>query len=159
MAKPKLLLVDDNSDVRRLFAIGLNQHGFEVKLAAGKTASQEIVEEKDVLTNVSLSNSDDQTMRFFFSQPVVSEAVKNALTARMAGVMRLMSTFKREMHRMEMELATYLKMRQTQSLGTLTRQSQEEIRIPGGRNDQSNLGDWYFSNRRNQYVAFLPRVV
>ncbi|HET7434690.1 MAG TPA: response regulator [Thermoanaerobaculia bacterium] len=34
MAKPKILLVEDNADVRRLYAIGLNQRGFEVKLAA-----------------------------------------------------------------------------------------------------------------------------
>ena len=33
-AKTKVLLVDDNADVRRLYAIGLNQRGFEVKLAA-----------------------------------------------------------------------------------------------------------------------------
>ena len=33
-ARPKVLLVDDNADVRRLYAIGLNQRGFEVKLAA-----------------------------------------------------------------------------------------------------------------------------
>jgi len=33
-AKPKVLLVDDNADVRRLYAIGLNQRGYEVKLAA-----------------------------------------------------------------------------------------------------------------------------
>lgn len=32
--RPKVLLVDDNADVRRLYAIGLNQRGFEVKLAA-----------------------------------------------------------------------------------------------------------------------------
>ncbi|HEV7765703.1 MAG TPA: response regulator [Thermoanaerobaculia bacterium] len=29
-----MLLVEDNADVRRLYAIGLNQRGFEVKLAA-----------------------------------------------------------------------------------------------------------------------------
>jgi CheY-like chemotaxis protein len=32
--RPKILIVEDNSDVRRLYAIGLNQRGFEVKLAA-----------------------------------------------------------------------------------------------------------------------------
>lgn len=32
--KPKILLVEDNADVRRLYAIGLNQRGYEVKLAA-----------------------------------------------------------------------------------------------------------------------------
>ena len=34
MARPKILIVEDNADVRRLYAIGLNQRGFEVKLAA-----------------------------------------------------------------------------------------------------------------------------
>jgi CheY-like chemotaxis protein len=34
VGKPKVLIVDDDSDVRRLYAIGLNQRGFEVKLAA-----------------------------------------------------------------------------------------------------------------------------
>jgi hypothetical protein len=53
---------------------------FEVKLAAGQTASQEVVEERDVGTVVTLTNSDDNTMRFFLSQPIVSEAVKKALT-------------------------------------------------------------------------------
>lgn len=33
-SKPKVLLVEDNADIRRLYAIGLNQRGFEVKLAA-----------------------------------------------------------------------------------------------------------------------------
>ena len=32
--KPKVLLVEDNADVRRLYAIGLNQRGYEVKLAS-----------------------------------------------------------------------------------------------------------------------------
>jgi len=32
--RPKILLVEDNADVRRLYAIGLNQRGYEVKLAA-----------------------------------------------------------------------------------------------------------------------------
>ena len=52
---------------------------FEVKLPAGQTASREIIEEKDVNTTVSLTNSDDQTMRYFISQPVVSDKVKQAL--------------------------------------------------------------------------------
>jgi CheY-like chemotaxis protein len=34
VSRPKILIVDDDSDVRRLYAIGLNQRGFEVKLAA-----------------------------------------------------------------------------------------------------------------------------
>jgi len=46
-AKAKILIVDDNSDVRRLYAIGLNQRGFEVKLAAnGAEAVERIAREK-----------------------------------------------------------------------------------------------------------------
>jgi len=45
--KPKVLIVEDDSDVRRLYAIGLNQHGFEVKLAAnGAEAVERIPAEK-----------------------------------------------------------------------------------------------------------------
>ena len=45
--RPKILIVDDNSDVRRLYAIGLNQRGFEVKLASnGAEAVERIAREK-----------------------------------------------------------------------------------------------------------------
>lgn len=43
MAKPKILIVEDNADVRRLYAIGLNQRGFEVKLAANGAEAVERV--------------------------------------------------------------------------------------------------------------------
>lgn len=47
MARPKILIVEDDSDVRRLYAIGLNQHGFEVKLAAnGADAMERIARER-----------------------------------------------------------------------------------------------------------------
>jgi len=46
-ARPKVLIVDDNSDVRRLYAIGLNQRGYEVKLAAnGAEAVDRIASER-----------------------------------------------------------------------------------------------------------------
>ena len=45
--RAKVLIVEDNSDVRRLYAIGLNQRGFEVKLAAnGAEAVERINAEK-----------------------------------------------------------------------------------------------------------------
>ena len=49
--KAKVLIVEDNSDVRRLYAIGLNQRGFEVKLAAnGAEAVERIdIERPDVI--------------------------------------------------------------------------------------------------------------
>jgi CheY-like chemotaxis protein len=49
--RAKVLIVEDNSDVRRLYAIGLNQRGFEVKLASnGAEAVERIkVEKPDVV--------------------------------------------------------------------------------------------------------------
>lgn len=45
--KTKVLLVEDNADVRRLYAIGLNQRGFEVKLAAnGAEAVERVASER-----------------------------------------------------------------------------------------------------------------
>ena len=45
--RTKVLIVDDNSDVRRLYAIGLNQRGFEVKLAAnGAEAVERVASER-----------------------------------------------------------------------------------------------------------------
>jgi DNA-binding response OmpR family regulator len=47
VAKAKVLIVEDNSDVRRLYAIGLNLRGFEVKLASnGAEAVERIAHEK-----------------------------------------------------------------------------------------------------------------
>jgi hypothetical protein len=52
---------------------------FEVKVPSGQSASQEVVEEQDVQSAVQLTNFDDQAVRFFLSQPVVSAKVKQAL--------------------------------------------------------------------------------
>jgi CheY-like chemotaxis protein len=47
MGKLRVLIVEDNSDVRRLYAIGLNQRGYEVKLAAnGAEAVERIQDER-----------------------------------------------------------------------------------------------------------------
>jgi septal ring factor EnvC (AmiA/AmiB activator) len=50
-----------------------------VKLPAGKTADLDVAEERDFVQTVQLTNSDDQTMRYFISQAVTSEKVKAAL--------------------------------------------------------------------------------
>jgi CheY-like chemotaxis protein len=44
MGKVRILIVEDNSDVRRLYAIGLNQRGYEVKLAANGAEAVERIE-------------------------------------------------------------------------------------------------------------------
>jgi CheY-like chemotaxis protein len=75
MARARILIVEDDSEMRRLFAIGLNQRGFEVKLAAnGAEAVERIASEQpdvvlldwlmplmgggDVLDRVSLSSDE-----------------------------------------------------------------------------------------------------
>jgi len=76
---------------------------FEVKLPAGQTASREIIEEKDVNTNIALSNSDDQSMRFFISQPIVSDKVKEALGQAVELKTKLSAT-QREIQQQERQL-------------------------------------------------------
>ena len=53
---------------------------FEVPVkSAGGTAKLEVVEERDVVQTVSISNSDDQSMRFFINNAVTTTKVKDAL--------------------------------------------------------------------------------
>jgi hypothetical protein len=73
--RPDFTLVSKDKPAERARDV----YRFEIKLAAGQTASQEIIEEKDVVQNIALTNSDDNFMRFFISQPVVSDKVKQAL--------------------------------------------------------------------------------
>jgi CheY-like chemotaxis protein len=42
--KKRILLVEDNSDLRRLYAIGLNQLGYEVKLASNGAEAVDRIE-------------------------------------------------------------------------------------------------------------------
>jgi hypothetical protein len=76
---------------------------FEVKVPSGKSASQEIVEEQDVQSAVALNNTDDQTIRFFLSQPVVSEKVKQAL-GHTAELKNKLSATQREIAQQERQL-------------------------------------------------------
>jgi hypothetical protein len=49
---------------------------FELKLPAGKTAELGVVEERDLVQTVRLSNSDDQTMQLFLTSPASTSEVK-----------------------------------------------------------------------------------
>ncbi len=58
-------------------------HRFEIKVAAGKSASQEVVEERDIAYQVVLTNSDDQTIRLvlnsnFPGNKAVQDAIKKS---------------------------------------------------------------------------------
>jgi len=52
---------------------------FELKIPAGKTAELGIVEERDLVQTVRLSNSDDQTMQLFLTSPASTPEVKTAV--------------------------------------------------------------------------------
>jgi hypothetical protein len=54
---------------------------FEIKLPAGakQAISQTIVEERDISTSISISNLDDNSIRFFINNTISSEGVKEAL--------------------------------------------------------------------------------
>lgn len=43
-SRKRILIVEDNADLRRLYAIGLNQRGFEVRLAANGAEAVDRVE-------------------------------------------------------------------------------------------------------------------
>lgn len=45
--KQRILIVDDNPDLRRLYAIGLNQRGYEVRLAANGAEAVDRVESEN----------------------------------------------------------------------------------------------------------------
>jgi hypothetical protein len=56
---------------------------FELKVPAGKTASETVTEERDIQTQVILSNSDSSQIQFALQSTVVGDAVKKALTKAM----------------------------------------------------------------------------
>jgi hypothetical protein len=56
---------------------------FRVEVAAGQGTSEEVIEEKDTVSEIILTNIDDQMMLLYLRQRVVSEAVKTALTRAM----------------------------------------------------------------------------
>jgi hypothetical protein len=73
--RPEFVLVSKDKPSERARDV----YRFELKVPAGKTGSMEVVEERDLIQTVQLTNSDDPTMRFFLSQAVSSDQVKAAL--------------------------------------------------------------------------------
>jgi hypothetical protein len=76
---------------------------FQLHVPAGQAAHEEVVEERDVLSTFQLTNSDDQTMRFFLSQPAVSAAAKKALGEALALKGKLSAT-QRDIQEQERQL-------------------------------------------------------
>jgi hypothetical protein len=52
---------------------------FEVEVASGKSAKQEVVEERDLVNQIAITNLDDNTMRVIFNSNATSKPVVEAL--------------------------------------------------------------------------------
>jgi hypothetical protein len=71
---------------------------FEVQVAAGKTAQQEVLEEQDQVQEVAISNSDDDTIRYFLRSSEISEKAKAALEKAVAWKTKLGDTQRQLAH-------------------------------------------------------------
>jgi hypothetical protein len=76
---------------------------FEVKVPAGQTASLEVVEERTVVQQVVLTNSDDQTVLRYVSGSTASPALKDAV-ARATELKRKLEATRREVAQAERQL-------------------------------------------------------
>ncbi len=77
---------------------------FEVKLPKGQPAEITVAEERDVVQTVSLTNGDDQQIRFFLQQPVLSKAVREALE-KAVGLRNDLAATQRELEQVNRQLA------------------------------------------------------
>jgi hypothetical protein len=77
---------------------------FEVKVAAGQSGKQEVVEERDVVETVAISNANDNTIRIFTSNAVTSQAVKDAL-AKSGEFKAQLATIQRDLAHANKQLA------------------------------------------------------
>jgi hypothetical protein len=77
--RPEFTLVSTEKPVERTQEV----YRFEMKLPAeAKTSvAQTVVEERDVATQIGISNSDDDTIRFFMNNAIASPELKKALQA------------------------------------------------------------------------------
>jgi hypothetical protein len=80
---------------------------FEVKVPAGKTATFEVVEERTVVQQVVLTNSDDQTVLHYLSGTAVSGALKDAL-AKAVDLKRQLAATQREIAQTQQQLKAIL---------------------------------------------------
>jgi hypothetical protein len=80
---------------------------FVVKVPAGKTATLDVVEERTVVQQVTLTNSDDQTILRYLSGTAVSGALKDAL-AKAMDLKRKLEATRREIAHQERQLKAIL---------------------------------------------------
>jgi hypothetical protein len=80
---------------------------FEVLVPAGKEVSLDVVEERTLVQQVVLTNSDDQTILRYLSGPVVSGGVKDAL-AKAVELKRKLEATRRELAQAERQFKSIL---------------------------------------------------
>jgi len=78
---------------------------FQLKVPAGKTGTQTVTEEKVINSSVVLTSTNDETIRHFISQPVVSKKVKAGLEQALQLRWALAKT-QREIQELERQLRT-----------------------------------------------------
>jgi hypothetical protein len=76
---------------------------FEVKAAKGESAKLEVIEERDVVSTVTLSNADNNSIRVFLQSPVSSPKVKEALEKAIE-LKNKMALTQREIQQVQREL-------------------------------------------------------
>ncbi|HZZ77870.1 MAG TPA: DUF4139 domain-containing protein [Gemmataceae bacterium] len=76
---------------------------FQVSVPAGKTASQEVVEEHQRTNQIILTTTDDQTIRFYLSSTVASPGLKKALETAISLKTKLADT-QREIAQVEKQM-------------------------------------------------------
>ena len=73
--RPEFRLVSQDKPIEQT----RDSYRFEVEAPAGKLVKLDVAEERDVAASVQLTNSDDDSIRFFVNSPVSSPKVKAAL--------------------------------------------------------------------------------
>src|SRR5262249_21944461 len=76
--RPEFTLVSTEKPVERTQEV----YRFEMKLPAEakKSVAQTVVEERDIATSLAISNTDDNTIRFFMNNTIASPGVKEVLS-------------------------------------------------------------------------------
>jgi hypothetical protein len=97
--RPEFHLATDLKPAERTRAV----YRFELAGPAGKPAELTVAEERDVRQAVQLTNADDQQVRFFLQQPVLSAAVRQALE-KATGLRGELAAVQRELEQAERSL-------------------------------------------------------
>lgn len=101
--RPEFKLASDVKPVERT----RNMYRFQLKVPKGQAVEVPVVEERDVVETVTLSNTDNQQIRLILQQQVLSKSVREALETaigmrgKLAGVQRELEQVNRQLAQIE----------------------------------------------------------